>query len=55
MKQIADYVISDGHINAGELNEFDTDLWRKAVKSFGTVKVLNTEIEILSKFLLKVA
>lgn len=55
MKQIADYVISDGHINAGELNEFDTDLWRKAVKSFGTAKVLNTEIETLSKFLLRVA
>ena len=55
MKQIADYVISDGHINAGELNDFDTDLWRKAVKSFGTAKVLNTEIETLSKFLLRVA
>ena len=55
MKQIADYVINDGYINAGELNEFDTDLWRKAVKSFGTAKVLNTEIETLSKFLLKVA
>lgn len=55
MKQIADYVINDGYINAGELNEFDTDLWRKAVKSFGTAKVLNTEIETLSKFLLRVA
>lgn len=55
MKQIADYVISDGHINAGELNEFDTDLWRKAVVSFGTAAVLNTEIETLSKFLLRVA
>lgn len=55
MKQIADYVISAGYINAGELNDFDTDLWRKAVKSFGNAKVLNTEIEILSKFLLRVA
>lgn len=55
MKQIADYVINDGYINAEELNEFDTDLWRKAVKSFGTAKVLNTEIKTLSKFLLRVA
>ena len=55
MKQIADYVINDGYINAGELNEFDTDLWRKAVKSFGTATALNAEIEALSKFLLRVA
>lgn len=55
MKQIADYVIIEGYINAGELNEFDTDLWRKAIKSFGDAKVLNTEIETLSKFLLRVA
>ena len=55
MKQIADYVINEGYINAGELNEFDTDLWRKAIKSFGDAKVLNTEIETLSKFLLRVA
>lgn len=55
MKQIADYVINEGYINAGELNEFDTDLWRKAIKSFGDAKVLNTEIEKLSKFLLRVA
>ena len=55
MKQIAEYVINDGYINAGELHEVDTDLWRKAVKSFGTAKVLNAEIETLSKFLLRVA
>ena len=55
MKQIADYVVNEGYINAGELNEFDTDLWRKAIKSFGDAKVLNTEIETLSKFLLRVA
>ncbi len=55
MKQIADYVINEGYINAGELNEFDTDLWRKAIKSFGDAKVLNTEIETLSRFLLRVA
>lgn len=55
MKQIADYVINDGYISAGELNEYDTDLWRKAVKSFGSAKVLNVEIATLTKFLLKVA
>lgn len=55
MKQIADYVINDGYISAGELNEYDTDLWRKAVKSFGSAKILNVEIATLTKFLLKVA
>lgn len=54
MKQIADYIINDGAINVSELNEIDTDLWRRAVKSFG-VPVLKTEMLILSKFLLKVA
>lgn len=54
MKQIADYIINDGAINVAELNEIDTDLWRKAVKSFG-VPALQSEMLTLSKFLLKVA
>ena len=54
MKHIADYIINDGYISIRELNEIDTDLWRKAVKSFGT-PALKSELITLSKFLLKVA
>lgn len=54
MKHIADYVIDDGYISINELNEIDTDLWRKAVKTFGAPS-LKTELITLSKFLLKVA
>jgi len=54
MKQIADYVIEEGSISTTELNSYDTDLWRRAVKSFG-VSVLTQEIIKLSKFILKAA
>ena len=54
MKAIADYIINEGSISIMELNSIDTDLWRKAVKSFG-VQTLNAEITDLSKFLLKAA
>lgn len=54
MQQIAEYVINDGAISVEELNQVDTDLWRSAVKSFG-VPTLESEIETLSKFILKVA
>lgn len=54
MKQIAEYVINDGAISIGELNEIDADLWRKAVKGFGA-PTLKIEMHTLSKFLLKVA
>ena len=37
-----------------ELNEIDTDLWRKAIKTFGALP-LKTELVTLSKFILKVA
>ena len=37
MKQIAEYIINDGAISAMELNETDTELWKRAVKSFGGV------------------
>lgn len=53
MQQIADYIINDGAISVMELNETDTELWKKAVKSFG--KILENEIQTLSKFILKVA
>ena len=54
MKQIAEYIINDGAITVMELNETDTELWKKAVKSFGG-KTLASEIQTLSKFILKVA
>ena len=54
MRQIAEFVINDGAISVKELNEIDTDLWRKGVTSFGG-KALAEEMQALSKFLLKVA
>ena len=54
MQQIAEYIINDGAITVMELNETDTELWKKAVKSFGG-KTLSSEIQTLSKFILKVA
>ena len=54
MQQIAEYIINDGAISVGELNQVNTDLWRSAVKSFG-VSTLENEIQTLSKFILKVA
>lgn len=54
MKQIADYIINEGSISVMELNSIDTDLWRKAVTSFG-VPALTAEIIELSKFILKAA
>ena len=54
MRQVAEFVINDGAISVTELNEIDTDLWRRGVVSFGAQE-LATEIQTLSKFLLKVA
>lgn len=54
MHQIAEYIINDGAINVMELNETDTELWKRAVKSFGGA-TLESEIQTLSKFILKVA
>jgi len=54
MKAIADYIINEGSISVTELNSIDTDLWRKAVKSFG-IPALTAEMIGLSKFILKAA
>ena len=54
MQQIAEYIINDGVITVMELNETDTELWKRAVKSFGGA-TLASEIQTLSKFILKVA
>ena len=53
MKQIADYIVSDGSFSVKELSDFDTDLWRKGVTCFG--KGFAPELQILSRFILKVA
>ena len=54
MRQIADFVINDGAITAKELNEIDTDLWRRGVRTF-TAPVLAEEMMAMSRFLLRVA
>lgn len=54
MRQIAQYVINDGAISTKELNSVDADLWRKGVTMF-TLPVFETELQTLSRFLLKVA
>ena len=54
MRQIAQYIINDGAISAKELNTVDTDLWRKGIQSL-TAPVLETEMQSLAKFLLRVA
>lgn len=54
MRRIAEYVIDAGAISVTELNEVDTDLWRKAVTTFGA-STLKEEMSALSKFILKVA
>ena len=54
MKQIAEYVINDGAISVMELNEIDTDLWRRGVVSL-TAPILAEEMLAMSRFLLKSA
>lgn len=54
MQQIAEYIINDGAITVMELNETDTELWKKAIKNFGG-PILASEIQTLSKYILKVA
>ena len=54
MRQIADYVASEGAITIKELNEVDTDLWRKAVTNF-KIPSLTQEMEVLSRFILRAA
>lgn len=54
MRQIAEFVINGGAISVMELNEIDTDLWRRGIKAFGP-KDLSAEIYTLSSFLLRAA
>lgn len=54
MRQIAEFVINDGAITVMELNEIETDLWRRGVISL-TAPVLAEEMQTMSRFLLKAA
>ena len=54
MQQIAEFVINDGAISVTELNEIDTDLWRKGVNGF-TAPILEEELQTMARFLLKAA
>lgn len=54
MRQIAEFVINDGAISVMELNEIDTDLWRRGVISLGA-SVLAEEMQTMARFILKVA
>ena len=54
MRQIAEFVINDGAISVMELNEIDTDLWRRGVTGF-TAPVLADEMQTMARFLLRAA
>ena len=54
MQQIAEYVINDGAISVEELNDIDTDLWRRGVIGF-TMPVLANEMQAMARILLRAA
>ena len=54
MRQIAAYVVNDGALSVAELNEIDTDLWRRGVLGL-TAPVLAEEMQYMARFLLKTA
>ena len=54
MRQIAEFIINDGALSVMELNEIDTDLWRKGVTSL-TAPALAEEMQTIARFLLKTA
>ena len=54
MHQIAEFIINDGAINVMELNEIDTDLWRRGVISF-TGPIFAEEMQTMARFLLRAA
>ena len=53
MRQIAEFVINDGALSVTELNEVDTDLWRRGVTLFKNQ--LAEEMQAMAKILLKAA
>lgn len=56
MRQIGDCVVRNGFINAKELNEANTDLWRDAIRCFDkNPSNLESEMTVLAKFILRAA
>ena len=56
MRQIAEYIVSEGAVSAIELNQSDADLWRRGMNAFERNAItLNDEMNALSRILLKVA
>lgn len=56
MRQIAEYIVSEGAVSAMELNQSDADLWRRGMNAFGRDAItLNNEMNALSHIILKVA
>ncbi len=55
MKQIAEYIVGDGAFDLNELNQFDPELWKQSITSFGNAVVFANELQKLSRFILKVA
>ncbi len=51
MAKIAEYIVQDGAIEARELNDIDTDLWRKGITAFSPV-VFASEMQMLSKYII---
>ena len=54
MRQIAEYIVNDGAITIKELNEIDTDLWRRGVVSFKP-QVLASEMQAVSGIIMRAA
>jgi type I restriction enzyme R subunit len=54
MKQIAEYIVGEGAINAIELNKTDTDLWRRGINAFVKAEILAEEMQLLSKYIIGV-
>lgn len=56
MRQIAEYIVSEGAFTPIELNQFEPELWKRAMVSFKSQgKIFANELQQLSKFILKVA
>ena len=54
MRQIAEYIAREGALTTLEINEINTDLWRKGIRLFGKDS-FEHETVTLSKFILRVA
>ena len=55
MREIALYIADNGSISFLELNKINTNLWRSAIIQFKDKNIIETEMNKLSNFILKVA